>query len=180
MPFAVPTDHAHLPPFDPRAYQVTYDLWHGYRRLGRDGQGAAFPFGFGLSYSRFSYADPVGEHLPDSPAAAGQGGSLRVSVTVTNSGAMAAEDVVQVYVEPPGLAVERPARFLAGFARIGLEPAESRRLSILIPLRRLAWFDERRDVFVLEAGKHRLLFARHAEDHGIGMDLELEDQVVGR
>ena len=56
MPFAVPTDPDHLPPFDPWARQVTYDLWHGYRRLGREGHPAAFPFGFGLSYSSFSHA----------------------------------------------------------------------------------------------------------------------------
>jgi beta-glucosidase len=181
MPFAVPSDHAHLPPFDPRARQITYDLWHGYRRLGRDGQAAAFPFGFGLSYSRFSYADPAVEHLPDSPASSSaQGGSLGVSVTVKNTGAMAAEDVVQIYVEPPGLAVERPARTLAGFARVRLEPGGSKRLSMEIPLRRLAWFDDVRDGFVLEGGRHRLLFARHAEDHGINMEIELEDRVVGR
>ena len=66
MPYAVPTDHAHLPPFDPRARQVTYDLWHGYRRLGRSGHPAAFPFGFGLSYSSFSHSDPAAELLPAS------------------------------------------------------------------------------------------------------------------
>ena len=49
-----------------------------------------------------------------------------------------------------------------------------------IPLRRLAWFDEARDAFVLEGGRHRLVVARHAEDQGIGVDLELEARVVGR
>ena len=180
MPFAVPTDHAHLPPFDPRARQVTYDLWHGYRRLGRDGHAAAFPFGFGLSYSSFSHADPAVEPLPDTAGSAAEGTTLGVRVTVTNTGPMAAEDVVQLYVEPPGLAAERPGRFLAGFARVRLEPGESKRLSMDIPLRRLAWFDQARDGFVLEGGRHRLLFARHAEDNGIGVEIQLEDQVVGR
>ena len=186
MPYAVPTDHAHLPPFDPRARQVTYDLWHGYRRLGRSGHPAAFPFGFGLSYSSFSHSDPAAELLPASmdeePAEADSNGaeSLRLSVTVANTGPMAAAEVIQVYAEPPGRAAERPARFLVGFSRVNLEPGHSERVSIEIPLRRLAWFDEGRDAFVLEGGCHRLVVARHAEDEGISADLELKAQGVGR
>ena len=80
----------------------------------------------------------------------------------------------------PAVAVERPARVLVGFARLNLEPGQSERVSIEIPLRRLAWFDEARDAFVLEGGGHRLLVARHAEDEGIGVDVELEALVVGR
>ena len=51
LPFTVPTDAAHLPPFDRDAVAVTYDAWHGYWRLARDRHEAAFPFGFGLSYT---------------------------------------------------------------------------------------------------------------------------------
>jgi beta-glucosidase len=176
MPYAVPTDHAHLPPFDPRARQVTYDLWHGYRRLARGGHPAAFPFGFGLSYSSFAHAHPAIEQRPDTGSSAG----LRFGVTVVNTGPVVAEDVVQIYAEPPGQAAERPKRTLVGFTRVRLEPGASQRVAVEIPLRRLAWFDEALDGFVLEAGRHRLLVARHAEDEGIGVELELETQVVGR
>jgi beta-glucosidase len=86
--------------------------------------------------------------------------------------------VVQAYLEPPGEAAERPPRTLVGFARVNLGPGRSQRLLIRIPLRRLAWFDETCDGFVLEGGRHRLLVARHAEDAGIGVDLELESRVV--
>ncbi len=176
MPFAVPTAHEHLPPFDPRAREITYDLWHGYRRLRRDGNPAAFPFGFGLAYSTFRYLDPAVEILGGSQAA----GGLRVAVTVANDGPMRADDVVQIYVEVPGLAVERPARLLAGFTRVTLAPGDTERVSVVVPLRRLAFFDEAADAFVLEGGRHRLLVARHVEDEGIGVDVELEAGVVGR
>ncbi|MEB3263484.1 MAG: glycoside hydrolase family 3 C-terminal domain-containing protein [Synechococcus sp.] len=175
MPFAVPTAAEHLPPFDPRAHHVVYDLWHGYRRLARQGHPAAFPFGYGLSYSRFEHLDPVVERRCDAAGAE----LLRLGVTVRNSGSMAAQEVVQVYVEPPGVVAERPARTLVAFAKLALEPGQQERLWLEIPLRRLAWFDEARDAFCLEAGRHRLQVARHAEDNGIGVELELVEQVLG-
>ena len=177
MPYAVPSDPSHLPPFDPRARQITYDLWHGYRRLARLGQPAAFPFGFGLSYSRFSHSDPVAQWLP---TPSGEEGALQLSVTVANTGPMGAAEVIQVYAEPPGRAVERPRRTLVGFHRLSLQPGQSERVAVRVPLRRLAWFDQTCDAFVLEGGRHRLLVARHAEEEGIGVDLSLEAGVVGR
>ncbi|PSB36355.1 beta-glucosidase family protein [Aphanothece minutissima] len=177
MPFSVPTEAGHLPPFDPRARHITYDLWHGYRRLARSKQPAAFPFGFGLSYSCFSHTDP---ELAWLPTPAGDEGAVELAVTVTNTGTVEAAEVVQVYLEPPGEAVERPRRTLVGFARVCLAADASRRVAVEIPLRRLAWFDQGRDAFMLESGRHRLLVARHAEDGGIGVDLVLVGGVVGR
>lgn len=176
LPFTVPTNHDHLPDFDPRAHRITYDLWHGYRRLGRDGHSAAFPFGFGLSYVCFEHNDVVVtlESNDDSMA------QLKLELTVRNAGLMAADEVVQVYADMPGLAVERPKRMLVGFKRVRLEAAATERVVVLIPLRQLAYFDERRDAFVVEAGRHRLCVCRHAEDDGLGADLELAEAVLGR
>ena len=163
LPFAIPTHADHWPAFEPRARQVRYDLWHGYRRLQRDGHPAAFPFGFGLSYTTFQLRDAVAE-LAD-------GGPLQVAVLVSNTGALASEVVVQVYVEPPGLALERPRRTLVGFGRLALEPGGSQRLCLPIPLRRLAYFDEATSHFWLEAGRHRLHLAQHSEDDGLVVEL---------
>jgi beta-glucosidase len=175
LPFSLPTSADHLPPFEPRARQVTYDLWHGYRRLGHEGRRAAYPFGFGLSYSRFEFRDPRAE-LSDGPNGEG---SVALEVTVGNRGPMAAAEVVQVYLEAPGLRVERPPRSLVGFQRLELAAGEHRRLQLVIPLRRLAFFDEARDGFALEAGEHRLVLARHAEDPGLVVTLPLQERWLG-
>jgi beta-glucosidase len=173
LPFTVPTQHGHLPAFDPRARSITYDLWHGYRLLRRDGNAAAFPFGFGLSYTTFATSDV-------SAAVDAATSSVRVSATVTNTGTRPGAEVVQVYLEPPGQAVERPSRVLAGFARVELDPGESRPVVVDVPWRRLAYFDESQDAFVLESGSHRLVLARHAEhDPAPAVEVDLPALVVG-
>ncbi len=174
LPFSLPTSPDHLPPFEPRAPLVTYDLWHGYRRLGREGRRAAHPFGFGLSYSRFEFGQPG---LAADPATGD--GALRLSVTVRNAGPMAAAEVVQVYLEAPGLEVERPPRTLVAFARLKLGVDECRSLRLAIPRRRLAVFDEAGDGFRLEAGLHRLVVARHVEDPGLAVEVTLEGGWLG-
>jgi beta-glucosidase len=176
LPFAIPTKASQLPPFEPRAPVVTYDLWHGYRRLQHQGQRAAYPFGFGLSYSRFETRDLTAELL-EGELLEGQG--VRLTVSVRNTGAMTAAEVLQVYLEPPGLLMERPPRTLVAFQRLALEPGEQRRISLEIPLRRLACFDEARDGFVLEGGRHRLVAARHADDPGLGVELTLAASFLG-
>ncbi|MCX5941070.1 MAG: glycoside hydrolase family 3 C-terminal domain-containing protein [Cyanobium sp. LacPavin_0818_WC50_MAG_67_9] len=173
LPFAIPTSANHLPPFEPRARQVHYDLWHGYRRLQRDGHPAAFPFGFGLSYGALRLSAAEAELSP------GPHPALRVAGTLHNDGAMASDGVVQVYVEPPGLVLERPRRTLVGFGRVSLEPGGCQRLSLAIPLRRLAYFDEASSRFWLEAGTHRLRLAQHSEDAGLLVELALAATDLG-
>lgn len=180
LPFAIPSDPAQLPPFEPRARRVTYDLWHGYRRLQRQGQRAAYPFGFGLSYGLVELGEPA--VLLRAPAAdTGRGtaaGGVELSLAVRNGGTRTAAEVVQVYLEPPGRLMERPRRTLVTFERLELQPGEQRRLHLEIPLRRLACFDPVRDGFVLEAGLHRLVTARHADDPGLAADLLLPAALV--
>ena len=177
LPFSIPRHPAQLPPFEPRAPVVTYDLWHGYRRLQHQHEQAAYPFGFGLTYSHFHFSQLAVRLVEGEEAAACL---VELSLGVRNTGAMAAADVVQVYLQPPGLLLERPQRLLVAFQRLQLQPDQWRLISLLIPLRRLAYFDPDRDGFVLEPGLHSLVAAQHVEDPGLVVDLPLPPPLVER
>ncbi|WP_255145390.1 glycoside hydrolase family 3 C-terminal domain-containing protein [Synechococcus sp. ATX 2A4] len=179
LPFALPSSEAHLPPFNPRARRLTYDLWHGYRRLRHQGLAAAFPFGWGLSYAAFAHEGLVAQLVPAGrQQARPEEPALAVSVVVRNAAAVPGDEVLQVYVEPPGLRLPRAARQLVGFQRLSLDAGQALPITLLIPLRRLAYFDEARDAFVLEAGCHRVLVAPHAEARGLAVELTLGERVL--
>jgi beta-glucosidase len=188
LPFSLPSSADQLPPFEPRARRIVYDLWHGYRRLGRDGQAAAFPFGYGLSYSQFESTELSATLLPASNTSSDAGETssdnaepaISLAVSVANSGAMAAAEVLQIYLEPPGLAVQRPTRVLVGFARVPLAAGTCQRITLTIPLHRLAFFDVHQDGFMIEAGIHRLVVARHSEEPGLACELLLGPTFLGR
>ena len=90
-----------------------------------------FPFGYGLSYTRFTYS-PVTlsvTRLSARTLNSQNAASLRVSTEVKNTGNRAGEEVVQLYIRERGTSVARPVRELKGFKRVALGPGESRRWS---------------------------------------------------
>jgi beta-glucosidase len=104
---------------------------------------------------------------------------LALSVVVQNLGPMDSAEVVQLYLEPPALAVERPCRTLVAFARLELAVGEAQTVTLQVPWRQLAFFDEAQDGFVLEAGLHRLVAARHSDDPGLVCDVRLSAAWLG-
>jgi beta-glucosidase len=158
LPCTFPRRSEDLPQFDREAASVEYDLWHGYRKLARDGRSAAFPFGFGLSYTAFEYQALAVEQ--DRLRAED---TIRAAVTVKNTGTRAGSELVQLYVAAPESRVERAPRELKAFARLALEPGETGIARLGIPVAELAYYDERSG-WVLEPGRYTLFAARHAAD----------------
>jgi beta-glucosidase len=131
----------------------------GYRGYDAREQEVSYPFGHGLSYTSFGYAD-LDVRLDE------QGGT--VAVTVTNTGSRAGKEVVQVYVSPPASAVARPVRELKAFAKVALEPGQSRRVRLDLTRRDLSYFHTRQGRWVLESGEYGVEVGASSRDLRVG------------
>ncbi len=126
-----------------------------------------FPFGHGLSYTTFEYSD-ASLH----PAQAQAGETVEVRCTVKNTGAAAGDEVVQLYCHDLYGSTPRPVKELKGFARVSLQPGESRQVSFQLPVNLLAFYDENLDL-VVEAGPVEVMLASSSEDIRFTSSLEI-------
>jgi beta-glucosidase len=147
-----------LPDYDINAKAITYDLWHGYRKLERDGAIPAFPFGFGLSYTSFEFGG-----LRLSHESLGAGDTITATLEVTNCGPVAGDTVVQVYVAVPGSQIERAPKELKAFQRVGLKPGETKTVRVDIPVKNLAYYDEQSG-WTVEPTSYTLIVGQHSLD----------------
>lgn len=136
-------------------------LMVGYRGYDLGDREVAYPFGFGLSYTTFGY-DKL--DVTTSGSVADGTFSATAAVTVTNTGDVAGKEIVQVYVSAPGASVQRPLRELKGFAKIALEPGESRTVEIELNQRAFSYWSDLRHEWVVEGGEFEILAGPHSRD----------------
>ena len=158
LPFIIPKRAEDLPYFDKDATKITYDLWHGYRKLDRDGKKAAFPFGFGLSYTTFSLSNLKLANEKINPD-----GSVVATVDITNASKMAGEEVVQLYIGARSSKVERAYKELKAFNKVSLEPGEKKTVTLAVPAGTLAYYDASKG-WITEPGNYEVIVGRHADD----------------
>lgn len=121
-------------------------IYVGYRYFDTVGKKPLFPFGYGLSYTSFDIAVT---------GAAAEGDTIRIKVAVSNTGARAGREVVQVYVSAPAGRLDKPYQDLAAFSKTDLlEPGASQELTISFSLRDCASYDAQKESYVLEAGSY--------------------------
>src|SRR4051794_23155944 len=106
-----------------------------------------FPFGFGLSYTTFEVSN-----LGLSSPTVSRNGTLKASVTVTNTGTLAGDDVVQLYIHDPVASISQPVRRLRGFERVTLEPKESKTVTFTLDKSDFGFWDNR-GRFIVEPGQ---------------------------
>ncbi len=134
-------------------------IFVGYRYYEKKKVAPLFPFGFGLSYTTFSYSP-----LRLSTQQISPGDTLQVSVDVTNTGQRAGKEIVQLYVHDEQANLQRPEKELKGFAKVQLEPGE--RKTVTLPLARdaLAYYDDLTHEWVAEAGEFEVLVGASSQD----------------
>jgi beta-glucosidase len=136
LPFSIAQNSEDYPYFTPYTDDITYGYYHGYTLFDKQDTEVAYPFGFGLSYTRYRY-DNMQVLTPN----LGTDDTLRVQVEVTNSGDMAGEEVVQLYVGFANSAVDRPVKLLRDFDKVALQPGETTTVSLEVPVAELAWYN---------------------------------------
>ena len=134
-------------------------IFVGYRHYDHKAIEPEFPFGHGLSYTRFEYD----ELLTDRKDYAADE-DVVVSVVVRNAGARAGQEVVQLYVGDVVSSVPRPPRELKGFAKVELAPGASTRVEMRLAPRDFAFYDTTSHGFVVEPGEYRILIGASSRD----------------
>jgi len=132
-------------------------IWVGYRYFATAGKAVSYPFGYGLSYTTFSYSKPVVKVEKD--------GTVKATVTVTNTGSVAGKEVVELYVTAPDGGLVKPVYELKGFAKTKeLKPGKSETLTITIDPYTLASFNEETSSWETAAGNYNALFGASSAD----------------
>jgi beta-glucosidase len=152
LPYTVYESLKDIPP------QTEYDVTKGFTYLYFTGT-PVFPFGHGLSYTRFRYGD-----LTLSSPRMAANGKVEVRVTVTNTGDRAGDEVAQLYVHQVKSSVKRPLKELRGFRRVRLKPGEAKAVTFTLPAESLAYYDVGRHGFVVEPGRFDLLVGSSSAD----------------
>jgi beta-glucosidase len=118
-----------------------------------------YPFGYGLSYTTFRYAN-----IRTSSEKLAKDGTITVSVDVTNTGSRAGDEVVQLYVKHLQSKVERPREELKGFQRITIDPNETKTVQIPLKASDLAYWEEKLAGFKVEAEPVQLMLGSSSQD----------------
>ena len=143
------------------------DIYVGYRYFDTFCREVSYPFGFGLSYTTFNFSNLKAKVVKD---------QVELQVTVKNTGKVAGKEVAQVYLRAPKGQLEKPVQELKGFAKTrSLKPGESETLTIRIPVRLLASFDEAGSRWLLESGTYTFAVGSSSRDIALTAPLKLSE-----
>ena len=158
--------------FPGEAGQVRYGegIFVGYRGYDALDRQVHYPFGHGLSYTSFDYAD-LSANVTGRP----QDGDLVVNITcrVTNSGDHRGKEVVQLYVGDPEASVARPVRELKAFAKVDLDPGETTAVAFTLTARDLSYWSTRLHDWALEGGEFELAVGASSRDLRLTTTLDI-------
>ena len=149
---------------------TNYDegIYVGYRHFDKSELEVSFSFGYGLSYTEFSLSDltlSLENHR------------FKLGVTVTNEGSVSGKEVVQVYSSKPDTSIDRPVQELRSFAKTqSLNPDESVKIKIEIPLSQLSYWSEETSKWVLEKGMYIIKVGNSSRDTFLTEQFEINEE----
>ena len=153
--------------------KVYYDegIFVGYRHFDTKNIEPLFPFGYGLSYTDFTY-----ENVKLGKEKLMKDELLDVSIDLTNSGTVSGSEVVQLYISDPISSVDRPLKELKGFKKLKLEPSEKQNIKFQIKPEDLAFFDENSSEWKIEKGKFKVMIGSSSGDIHLETEFEYIDK----
>ncbi len=134
-------------------------VYVGYRWYEAESVKPLFPFGHGLSYTEFEYGD-----VKLNKRSMRKGGKISVTVPVTNTGSVAGAETVQFYVADIEASVDRPVKELKGFAKLYLEPGETKTAAVTLDESALSFYDAAAQSWIAEPGRFRVIVGASSED----------------
>lgn len=160
LPFTFPKRLADSPAhalddYQPLICHYAEDLLMGYRWFDTKEIEPLFPFGHGLSYTAFEYGEPMVET---------DGDEVVLRMKLANVGSRSGRETVQLYIAPPKSAFLRPAQELKGFAKVALEPGESREVEIRLNARSFAIYHPDKREWFVEPGRYLLRLGASSRD----------------
>jgi beta-glucosidase len=159
LPYTIAKVATDYPTFGNNGTTLNIDYFHGYRKLENDGITPRFWFGYGLSYTTYAYSNL----MVLCPGGVTKDGELTVSVNVKNTGTMAGDEIVQLYVSPPASAARRPKKELKVFTRVTLDPGKSAVVQLAVPASALAFWDPTTAAWVIDSGTYHVLVGPSAD-----------------
>ena len=175
LPVTFPKDYKDVPswnfpgepPDDPKVVIYYEDIYVGYRYYDTFGVEPAYPFGHGLSYTKFEYSDLKAEVTED---------SIKVKFKVKNVGNRPGKEVAQVYISPPRGRIPKPLQELKGFHKTReLKPGEVEEIEIKIPLRLLACYSDGK--WIVEAGRYEIRVGSSSRDIRLKTEITLTNSL---
>lgn len=147
--------------FPGKDHQLNYDegIYVGYRHFDKAAVAPLFPFGHGLSYTTFRY-----EQITLSQSELQPDGSVVASVKVANTGKRAGAEVVQLYIHDPQPNIDKPVRELKGFAKVALQPGETKTVQFTMSPQDLAYFDVAGKQWKADAGDYEVAIGASSRD----------------
>jgi len=146
------------------------DILVGYRWLDTKKIKPLFPFGYGLSYTTFSYSKPSVDLAEVKP-----GGTVKVSFILSNTGKMDGAETAQLYVSKLKSSVPRAEKELKAFKKVFLKAGESKKLEIELPVGEFAYFDTNSQNWKVEPGVYSIILAASSRDTVGKVDIKVKD-----